>query len=88
MWRLKKEFPINYLEIKDEITKYQNLTNSLKTFLNNNPNISFIEFKKYRQTLKAETKNKFDFPQNYYSNLYYGGKHRITLKNIQFLLIN
>ena len=39
---LIKEFPINYLEIKEEINNYQNFTNSLKTFMNNNPNISFI----------------------------------------------
>ena len=40
--------------------------------MNNNPNISFIEFKKYGQNIYAEVKNKFDLPQNYYSNLYYG----------------
>ena len=69
---LIKEFPINYLEIKEEINNYQNFTNSLKTFMNNNPNISFIEFKKYGQNIYAEAKNKFDLPQNNYSNLYYG----------------
>ena len=67
-----KEFPINYLEIKEEINNYQNFTNSLKTFMNNNPNISFIEFKEYGHNIYPETKNKFYLPQNYYSNLYYG----------------
>ena len=42
---LKKEFPINYLEIKEEITSYQKFANTLKNFLNNNPN--FPDFKKY-----------------------------------------
>ena len=69
---LKKEFSINYLEIKEEISNYQNFSDSLKKFMNTNPNITFIDFKKYAQNLYIESNNKFNLPQNYYSNLYYG----------------
>ena len=69
---MKLEFPINYLEIKEEISNYQNFSDSLKKFMNTNPNITFIEFKKYAQNLYVKSKNKFNLPKNYYSNLYYG----------------
>lgn len=68
---LKKELPINYLEIKEEISNYQNFTTLLKNFMNNNHNISFPDFKKYGQNLYIDKKNNFNLPQNYYSNLYY-----------------
>ena len=68
---LKKDFPINYLEIKEEIISYQKFANTLKIFLNNNPNTSFLDFKKYGKKLYLDIKLNFNLTQNYYPNLCY-----------------
>ena len=46
--------------------------------MNNNPNISFPDFKKYGQNLYIDKKNNFNLPQNYYSNLYYNWRKTLN----------